>query len=198
MSETNTTYEPTAADVKEAALALGMPQKTENERRAERDAFEADLVNATISDTDLDALHERSYTRGLGNHHKISLGRRVLAGAGLSLAAIGALGTPQGQEVVSVTTGAVHELVTNQDDTVQPVEAGSPEAGIYNAKPGDTPNGIALQVEANIDGIAGNEEHRELQTDISKQAGKDGLMPGEDIVVPAAADTNPEQPGVQL
>lgn len=198
MSETNTTYEPTAADVKEAALALGMPEKTENERRAEREAFEADLVRSTLSDSDMDALHERSYNRGVGSHPKLGLGRRVLAGAGLSLAAVGALGTPQGQEVVSFATDAVHELVTNQDDTVQPVEAGSPDAGIYNAKPGDTPNGIALQVEANIDGIAGNEEHRELQSDIHKQAGKDGLMPGEDIVVPAAADTNPEQPGVQL
>jgi len=198
MSETNTTYEPTAADVKEAALALGMPQKTENERRAELQNFEADLVQATLSDKDIEAVHERSYNRGVGNHPKLGIGRRVLAGAGLSLAAVGALGTPQGLEVVSMTTGAVHELVTNQDDTVQPVDADSPEAGVYNVRPGDTANGIALQVEANIDGIAGNEEHRELQDDISKQAGKDGLMPGEDIVVPAAADTNPEQPGVQL
>lgn len=190
-------YEPTAADVKQAALAMGMPEKTENQRRAERDAFEADLVRSTLTDSDIESIHSRAYDRGVLQNTKRKIGRRVVAGLVLSGAAL--IGTTDaGQETVKFVADQAHELVTNQDDTVQPVEPGSPEAGIYNAKPGDTANSIALQVEANIDGVAGNQEHRELQTDIYKQAGDDGLMPGENIVVPAAADTDPNQPNVQL
>lgn len=181
-------YEPTAAGVAEAARDMGMPEAIQDDVRTEagRAKLHAELDQA-ISERSVERSHKATGRRG-----------KLLMQAASVVLAAGAALTPQGQEVMGSTTDAVHELITNQDDTVQPVEAGSPEAGIYNAKPGDTPNGIALQVEANIDGIAGNEEHRELQADISRQAGKDGLMPGEDIVVPAAADTNPEQPGVQL
>lgn len=71
----------------------------------------------------------------------------------------------------------------------------------YIVDHGETPFDIAKLVEANHDGVAGNEDIRPFVDDIVNQASKDGvpgLQAGERIQLIEAADVNPDVRGIQL
>ena len=69
--------------------------------------------------------------------------------------------------------------------------------GEYRIQPGDRAWTVGEKVEANHDGIQGNEDVRPYSDDVARQIGKTADI-GEPVQVPESADINPNVPGVQL
>lgn len=86
---------------------------------------------------------------------------------------------------------AVVEAVAPSDDKASTVT--------YTVQPGDRAESLGKKVEANVDGIAGNQDYRPFADDIQDQAGPDNVLDrGEKVQLPKGADLDPNEPGVQL
>ncbi len=91
--------------------------------------------------------------------------------------------------------------IANKDKII-PKRTPEPTA-TYIVQPGDTLSGIAAKVDANKDGKPGTDNPLPLIYNLGKQviaeAGDNQfLQPGMELKLPAKADLDPNQPGVQL
>lgn len=142
-----------------------------------------------------DSVDLRSADRALSQSSR----RRKIATTILkSTAAIALVTHPVTHTTVEAVVNAGHELLTNENDTLQPVKTGDENSSIYVVQPKDTATNIAVRVESTVDGIPNNQSISNLKANIVDQTGGDGLQPGEEVYLPAEADTNDEMPGVQL
>lgn len=143
----------------------------------------------------LDPVDLRSADRALSHSDR----RRRIAGTVLkSVAALALVTHPITRNTVKTVANAGYELLTNEDDTLQPVKPGAGNSGIYVIQPGDTATNIAVRVESAVDGVPNNQSVGKLRANIVDQTGRDGLQPGEEVYLPAVVDDNDEMPGVQL
>lgn len=103
-----TPYEPTAEDVREAAIALGMPDRSEVDRRDALQGFEDEMTTAGMTDQEVDkVIAQRSSKRGNLDRRRMSLKGRIAVG----LAASGVLLSPVGEKVIDSAQAAVVGVV---------------------------------------------------------------------------------------